>query len=82
RDLVDREADGDPSLLGVVACRFTGMVLPGSELRVILQGRVADEAGKDLFFRVLNAGGDTVLSDGYARIERNLDQREPKTVMS
>jgi acyl dehydratase len=82
RDLVDREADRDPSLLRFVACRFTGMVLPGSELRIILQGRAVDEAGKDLFFKVLNGDGDTVLSDGYARIERNLDQREPKSVVT
>ena len=82
RDLVDREAGHDPSLLRSVACRFTGMVLPGSELRIILQGRTVDESGKDLFFRVLNGDGDTVLSDGYARIEPNLNQKEPKSVLS
>ena len=81
RDLVDREAERDPSLLRSVACRFTGMVTPGSELRVILWERRVDEAGKDLFFKVLNGGGHTVLSDGYARIERKLDQRQPKSVM-
>lgn len=82
RDLVDREAGRDPSLLRSVACRFTGMVLPGSELRIILQGRTVDESGKDLFFMVLNGNGDTVLSDGHARIEPNLDQQEPKPVLS
>lgn len=82
RDIVDREADRDPSLLRTVACRFTGMVLPGSELRVIIRQRTMDEAGKDLFFIVLNGSGDTVLSDGYVRIERNLEQGKPKSIVS
>jgi acyl dehydratase len=82
RDLLDREAGSDPSLLGAVACRFTGMVVPGSELRVILRGRTVDEARKELFFNVLNGDGDAVLSDGYARIERNLEHEKTKSVMS
>jgi acyl dehydratase len=73
RDIVDREADRDPSRLHSLACRFTGMVVPGSELRVVLRGRTPDETGENLFFKVLNGRGDTVLADGYARIERNLD---------
>ena len=31
RELVNREANADPSLLSSIACRFVGMVLPGTE---------------------------------------------------
>jgi acyl dehydratase len=82
RDLVDREAERDPSLLRSIACRFTGMVAPGSELHIILRKRAVDETGKDLFFNVLNGDGDTVLSDGYARIERNVDRGQLKAAVS
>jgi acyl dehydratase len=71
RDLVDREANGDPSLLRSIACRFVGMVLPGTEVRIMLLGRRSDHIGTDLFFMVQNAKGDNVLSDGFARLHRN-----------
>ncbi len=68
RELVDREAECDPRALRSVACRFSGMVLPGSEIRVTLLDRRLDDTGTDLFFAVLNATGSPAISDGYARL--------------
>ncbi len=70
RDLVDREANADPSLLSSIACRFVGMVLPGTEVRTVLLRRRMDDTGTDLFFTVRNAKGDNVISEGYARLHR------------
>ena len=70
REIINREAQGNPHALGSVACRFTGMVVPGSEVRVILSGRKSDDAGTDLFFKVFNAAGSAAISDGYARLDR------------
>jgi len=69
RDIVNREANEDPSRLHSVSCRFTGMVFPGTRLAVTLLERRPDNAGTDLFFAVQNAEGDTVLSGGYARLQ-------------
>jgi len=71
REIINREADCNPQLLRSVACRFTGMVVPGSEIRVILASRRSDNAGTDLFFSVFNAAGSPAISDGYVRLERN-----------
>lgn len=67
REIVDREGGGNPESLQAIAGRFTGMVFPGSTIRVQLLGR---STGKDreLFFRVLNEQGREAISSGYARL--------------
>ena len=57
RELVNREARGNPALLKALACRFTGMVRPGSD------DRTAD-SGMLVAFDVLNAEGKKAISDG------------------
>lgn len=70
REIVDREADRNPEALRSVACRFTGMVVPASEIRVCLLDRRSDEDGMDLFFSVIASTSSPVVSDGYARLDR------------
>jgi acyl dehydratase len=64
RELVDREAGGDPQRITALACRFSGMVRPGTTIRVVLTHR----GGKDLFFEVRDAEGKRALSNGHARL--------------
>ena len=64
RELINREGGGDPSAVDSLACRFSGMVLPGSEITVRLLRKVPGR-GTDLFFEVINAEGNKALSDGY-----------------
>jgi len=65
REIVDREAGGDPGRLKALGCRFSGMVLPGSEIRVRLLAKDVKEIGH-LFFEVINAEGQRAISQGYA----------------
>lgn len=65
REIVDREAGGDPGRLKALGCRFSGMVLPGSEIRVRLLTKDVKETGH-LFFEVINAEGQRAISQGYA----------------
>ena len=68
RELINRQADGNPLKLKEIYCRFTGMVLPDSEIRVqVYDGRAGDQNGS-LFFDVFNAEGQKVISHGYALI--------------
>lgn len=69
REIIDREALGDPARLKILDCRFSGMVFPGTNIRVQLLGREMTENGLDLFFIVLNAEGKKAITDGYARLE-------------
>mgnify|MGYP000935739292 CR=1 FL=1 len=62
RELVNREAGGDPGRIAILACRFAGMVLPGTTVSVVLRHR----EGEQLFFEVRTAEGQRALSNGYA----------------
>jgi acyl dehydratase len=64
RELVNREAGGDPERLKILSCRFSGMVRPGTTISLELKSR-AKEA---LFFEVMNQEGEKAVSKGYARI--------------
>lgn len=69
RDIVDREADGNPHLIQELSCRFTGMVLPGSDITVHLTGKKKASDGADLFFSVINTEGQRAVSDGHIRLK-------------
>lgn len=63
RELVDRDGEGDPGRLQELACRFTGMVIPGSTIRI----RAWKKDAQIALFEVL--GGGKKISQGMARLE-------------
>ena len=64
RELVNREAGGDPGRLKTLSCRFSGMVRPGTTISLELKSRNKE----DLFFEVMNQEGEKAVGKGYARI--------------
>ena len=65
-ELINREADGNPLKLKEIYCRFAGMVLPGSEIRLqVYESRTGNNGGA-IFFDVVNQEGHTAISHGYA----------------
>ena len=68
REIVNAEADGDPTRLRSVNCCFAGIVMPGSAITVRARGKHRAGSGTSIFFDVLNAAGRTAISDGYAVI--------------
>jgi acyl dehydratase len=66
RELVNREAGGDPARLAALYGRFTTMVLPDTEIRVQLTGRQQQTDGTSLHYVVLNGEGRRAINDGYA----------------
>jgi acyl dehydratase len=69
RELINQEASRQPWRLKRLSCRFTQMVLPGTEIRVQLLCAVPSGAGRELFFAVLNDQGQEAVSRGYALLE-------------
>lgn len=67
-NILNREAGGDPQRLATVYCRFSGMVIPGSSIRVRLTGKCKASGGTDLFFTVYNSEAKKAVSDGYMRL--------------
>ena len=70
RELINREAGGDPLSLKSVFCRFTGMVFPGTEIRVQLAGRSGKHDGTALHFTVLNQEGQKAVTGGCAFLKK------------
>jgi 3-hydroxymyristoyl/3-hydroxydecanoyl-(acyl carrier protein) dehydratase len=56
-------------MLQAIYCRFTDMVLPGTEIRVQLVGKTSRENDADLYFVVLNHNGRQAISRGFARLQ-------------
>jgi len=70
REIINREAGGDPLTLKSVFCRFTGMVLPGTVIRVQLVGKSGEHDATNLHFIVLNQEGQKAISNGYAVLKK------------
>jgi acyl dehydratase len=68
RELLNREAGGAPERLRRIACRFTGMVLPGSIISVLLDAAGETDEGRYLFFSVLAESGAPAIKGGVALI--------------
>jgi acyl dehydratase len=66
RELINHEAHGNSFRLKEIYCRFTGMVLPGSEIKLrVYEGNTA-YARDDFYFDVLTLDGQKAVSRGYA----------------
>ncbi len=70
RELVNREAAADPRGIKIISCRFRGMVLPETFIRVQLVHSRFEQDSKILFFRVLNQEGKEAVSNGILQLER------------
>ena len=68
REMIDREAEGDPGRVRSISCRFTGMVIPGRDIRVQFLGRQSEGDADHLFFEILNAEGKKAVSDGIVTL--------------
>jgi acyl dehydratase len=68
REFINREAGGNPLKLKEVYCRFTGMVLPGSEIKLKAYRNRDDDRAGNYYFDVINQEGKKAISHGWAKI--------------
>nr|NJM03260.1 hypothetical protein [Desulfobacula sp.] len=69
RELVNREAGRDPERIAEIACRFSGMVRPGSTIKVCCIGQKKQANHRDVFFEVLNENKEKAIRNGYIKIK-------------
>jgi acyl dehydratase len=69
REVINREVEGDSRSVRSIACRFTGMVIPGTKIRIQLTGREAGGTGGQLFFHVLNHEEKKAISEGVITLQ-------------
>jgi len=70
REIVNREADGDPDRISQIACNFTGMVKPGTTIEINCLGYKEHFHHRDIFFNVLNADNKQALRSGYLKLKK------------
>ncbi len=70
REITNMEAHGDPCRVRQVACQFTGMVFPGSEITVCAVAREAEDNLEHIHFCVLNGDGKPAVRNGRVALSR------------
>lgn len=68
REIVNREAQGDPLRLQSIGCRFSGMVLPGTAIVVRVLETVSSTDDCAIMFDVIDHKGLSVIRDGVVRL--------------
>ncbi|MDF1590404.1 MAG: MaoC/PaaZ C-terminal domain-containing protein [Desulfobacterales bacterium] len=68
RELVNNEADNEPARIAEIACRFSGMIRPGTDIKVCCTGKKSHEHFTDVFFEVYNSEGKKAIRAGYVKI--------------
>jgi len=63
-ELVNRELKCEPARVKSVSCRFTGMVLPGSNISIRMIEKRKNNTATDLLFDVCNINGGKIISSG------------------
>lgn len=72
KELINLEASQNPLCLKSLSCRFTGMVIPGTEIKIQLLQKDIKDHGAELHFTVTNSEGRKAISNGYALIRSSL----------
>jgi len=68
REVVNNEAGRNPARIAEVAARFSGMVLPGTDIHVCCTGKTAHPDHTDIFFEVRNHEQKKAIRSGYVKI--------------
>ena len=69
REFVKNEADNDPERILQIACKFTGMILPDTDIKVCCTGKILHKDYTDVFFEVLNCEDKKAIRTGYVKIK-------------
>ncbi len=69
RELINKEAAMNPVRLRAISCRFTGMVLPATDIWVELAGKEVKTDHTDVFFTVRNQERQKIISEGFASLK-------------
>ncbi|UCG00304.1 MAG: MaoC family dehydratase N-terminal domain-containing protein [Candidatus Heimdallarchaeota archaeon] len=70
RTITNKELEGDPFRIDEIACKFTSMVLPNTDINLILKEKAPENAPEHYFFDVFNDEGRKAISQGYLKIKK------------
>jgi len=65
KKIIDIEAESNPHKVDEIYCKFTGMVLPDTDIQIQLNSKNKIEKKTELQFEVYNSEGKKAISNGY-----------------
>ncbi|MFX1339100.1 MAG: MaoC/PaaZ C-terminal domain-containing protein [Promethearchaeota archaeon] len=68
KEITNKEAKRNPEFIREIACNFTDMVLPGTEIEIHLKTRSKIEGDLNLFFEVYNNEQKKAIRNGYIKV--------------
>ena len=68
KTITDKELGREPSRIKEIACKFTGMVLPGTKIDLHLNDKTPKDDPNHYFFDVFNNEGRKAISQGYLKV--------------
>ena len=69
REITNKEANGNPENIKEIACNFSGMVMPGTNIEIQLNNKSEKEDNVCLFFSVFNAEQKKAIRKGYIKLK-------------
>jgi len=71
KEIVNKEAESNPHKVDEIYCKFTGMVLPGTDIQILVNSKNKMEEKTELQFEVYNSEGKKAISNGYLVLKNN-----------
>ncbi len=69
REITNKEANGNPENIKEIACNFSGMVMPGTNIEIQLNNKSEKEDNVCLFFSVFNNEQKKAIRNGYIKLK-------------
>ncbi|UYP44418.1 hypothetical protein NEF87_000703 [Candidatus Lokiarchaeum ossiferum] len=66
--IINRESGGNPSNVKEIYCQFTGMVLPGTEIKLQVLKKIVNENEITIYFNVVNHIEKKAISNGVLKL--------------
>lgn len=69
KEIIKKEAQNNPLKIAQIACKFTGMVVPGTNISINLKGKNIKNSEIEIFFDVDNHQNKKAIRDGYVLLK-------------
>lgn len=70
KEITNKEAKGNPENIKEIACNFTGMIMPGTNIEIQLNKKSEIDDDVSLFFNVFNNEQKKAIRNGYIKLNR------------
>jgi len=70
KEIINTESEGDPNRVREIACNFSGMVYPDSNISIHVKNKKETGNSKEIFFEVYNHENQKAIRNGYILLKK------------